>query len=203
MRPLDGPSFAARVMELANAYDPDVVAVQLNVVGSHDAPRLRTVLGDDARSAQLAMLLQATLPGAPSIYYGDEVGLAGGHDPDCRRAFPWDESRWEPGLRDSVRGLLHLRRAERGLRDGSIRVAAAAGSAVAFERGDGESRFIVAVNPGDDGVRLDIRFEHPAGGLRLEPVDLPGFGGIAGTSIEDGGAALDLPPRSGSVLRID
>ena len=114
-------------MELADAYDPDVVAVQLNVLGSHDAPRLRTVLGGDARSAQLAMLLQATLPGAPSIYYGDEVGLAGSHDPDCRRGFPWDESRWEPGLRDSVRALLHLRRAERGLRDGSIRVAGAAG----------------------------------------------------------------------------
>ena len=51
VRPLDGPAFADRVVELANAYDPDVVAVQLNVVGSHDAPRLRTVLGGDARRA--------------------------------------------------------------------------------------------------------------------------------------------------------
>ena len=144
VRPLDGPAFADTVVELASAYDPDVVAVQLNVVGSHDAPRLRTVLGGDARRALLAMLLQATLPGAPSIFYGDEIGLRGGHDPDCRRAFPWDEGRWEPGLRDSVRALLHLRRAERGLRDGPLRVAGAAGSArclrarrrsVAFRRG--------------------------------------------------------------------
>ena len=51
VRPLDGPAFADRVMELAAAYDPDVVAVQLNLLGSHDAPRLRTVLGGDARAS--------------------------------------------------------------------------------------------------------------------------------------------------------
>ena len=63
LRPLDGPAFATRVMELAGAYDPDVVAVQLNLLGSHDAPRLRTVLGDDVTGVRLATLLQATLPG--------------------------------------------------------------------------------------------------------------------------------------------
>ena len=179
VRPLDGPTFADTVVELANAYDPDVVAVQLNVVGSHDAPRLRTVLGGDARRALLAMLLQATLPGAPSIFYGDEVGLVGGHDPDCRGAFPWDEGRWEPGLRNSVRALLHLRRAERGLRDGPLRVAGAAGSAVAFERGEGASQLRRGGQPGDDPVRLDIRLEGSVGGTgRLEPLDLVGLGGI-------------------------
>ena len=44
---------------------------------------------------RLATLLQMTLPGAPCLYYGDEIGLAGGNDPDCRRAFPWDETRWD------------------------------------------------------------------------------------------------------------
>jgi neopullulanase len=203
VRPLDGAGFADRVIELAHAYDPDVVAVQLNVLGSHDAPRLRTVLGGDARRSLLAMLLQATLPGAPSIYYGDEVGLAGGHDPDCRRAFPWDEGRWEPGLRDSVRALLLLRRAERGLRDGSLRVAGHSGPAVAFERGEGASHFVVAVNPGDVGTRLDVRLEGAMGDRgRLEPVDIVGVGGVVGGVFEDGRATLEVPPMSGSVLRI-
>jgi glycosidase len=161
------------------------------------------VLGGDARRALLAMLLQATLPGAPSIFYGDEVGLVGGHDPDCRGAFPWDEDRWEPGLRDSVRALLHLRRAERGLRDEPLRVAGAAGSTVAFERGEGTSQFVVAINPGDDAARLDIRLEgvvDRAG--RLEPVDLVGLGGVRAGPIEDGRATLELSACSGSVLRI-
>ena len=203
VRPLDGPAFADAVVELANAYDPDVVAVQLNVVGSHDAPRLRTVLGGDARRALLAMLLQATLPGAPSIFYGDEVGLMGGHDPDCRGAFPWDEGRWEPGLRDSVRALLHLRRAERGLRDGPLRVAGAAGSAVAFERGEGASHVRRGGQPGDDPARLDIRLEgRSVARGASNHVDLVGLGGITAGPIEDGRATLELPAHSGSVLRI-
>ena len=51
--------------------------------------------GRDRAAYHLAVLLQATLPGAPCVYYGDEIGLEGGNDPDCRRAFPWDEAGWD------------------------------------------------------------------------------------------------------------
>jgi cyclomaltodextrinase len=202
--PLDGPGFAARLMELVNAYDPDVVAVQLNLLGSHDTPRIRTVLGDDVAGVLLATLIQSTLPGAPCIYYGDEVGLAGGNDPDSRRAFPWDQARWDHGLRDAVRAFLHLRSVEPALRDGPLRVIGAAGPAVAFERGSGASRFVVAINPGDSAVRLGLRFEDASGdgGRHLAPFDLPGSGGTSDAPIERGGATLELAARSGSVLRV-
>ena len=204
VRALDGPTFGARVMDLAAAYDRDVVAVQLNLLGSHDAPRLRTVLGDDVGGVWLAALLQATLPGAPCIYYGDEVGLRGGTDPACRGAFPWDEARWEPGLRDSVRALLRLRSAEPALRDGPLRVVGAAGNAVAFERGAGASRFVVAVNAGDSAVRLELRFEDAPGGAggHLATVELPGSTPVGEAPIVNGRAAINLGARSGSVLRI-
>jgi hypothetical protein len=102
-----------------------------------------------------------------------------------------------------VRALLHLRRAERGLRDGPLRVAGAAGSAVAFERGEGAAHFVVAVNPGDAATRLDIRLDGlDADGARLEPIDLAGLGGVTGGPIEDRRATLELPPMSGSILRI-
>ena len=204
VRPLDGPAFGARVMELASAYDPDVVAVQLNLLGSHDTPRLRTVLGDDVTGVRLATLLQATLPGAPCIYYGDEVGLRGGNDPECRAAFPWDEARWEPGLRDAVRALLHLRSAEPALRDGPLRVVGADASAVAFERGAGASRFVVVVNAGESAVRLGLRFEDAPGGAggHLAPIVLPGWGGVGEAPIVNGRASIELVARSGGVLRI-
>ncbi len=204
LRRLDGPAFASRVRELAAAYDPSVVAAQLNLLGSHDAPRMRTVLGGDAARVRLAVLLQATLPGAPCIYYGDEIGLVGGIDPDCRGAFPWGEASWEPGLRDTVRALLRLRSAEPALRDGPLSVVGAAGPAAAYERGSGSARFVVAANPGDAAVRLDLRFsDAPTGaGGHLAPVDIPGLTGIGESRIVDGRATIELPAGSGAVLRV-
>jgi cyclomaltodextrinase len=165
---------------------------------------MRTVLGGDATRVRLAVLLQATLPGAPCIYYGDEIGLVGGSDPDCRGAFPWQEARWEPGLRDTVRALLHLRSAEPALRDGPLSMVGAADSAVAFERGSGAARFVVAANPGDTMVRLDLRFsDAPAGaGGHLASVDIPGLTGIGESRIVDGRATMELPALSGTILRV-
>jgi glycosidase len=204
LRALDAREFATRVLELGASYDRDVVAVQLNILGSHDTPRLRTLLGGDADRVRLATLLQATLPGAPCIYYGDEIGLRGGNDPDCRGAFPWDEGRWEPGLRASVRAMLRLRAAEPALRDGPVRMVGAEGGAVAFERGHGASRFVVAVNADDAAVRLDVRIEDapPGAGGHLVPIELSGLGGVTEAAIVDGNAAIGLAPRSGAVMRV-
>ncbi len=159
LRSLDGPGFAARVMALMGAYDRNIVDVQLNLLGSHDAPRMRTVLGGDLAAVRLATLFQATLPGAPCVYYGDEVGLVGGNDPASRGAFPWDRTRWAPGLRETVRALFQLRSSERALRAGPLRVVGAADGAVAFERGTGSSRFVVVANAGENPVDLTVRFE--------------------------------------------
>ena len=201
--PRDGSAFARRLQELLATYDPATTAVQLNLLGSHDAPRLRTVIGGDVARVSLAFLLQATLPGAPCLYYGDEIGLTGGNDPDCRGSFPWDTARWEPGLRDSVRALLRLRTAEPALRDGPLTIVGAMESAVAFERGVGAARFVVVVNPGA-AVRLPLRFaDAPAGqGGHLAPVSLPGLGGVGEAPILDGQAMLDVAPLGGAVLRI-
>ena len=202
--PRDGAAMGARLVELLGAYDPATVAVQLNLLGSHDAPRLRTVLGGSATRVRIATLLQATLPGAPCLYYGDEIGLLGGNDPGCRGAFPWDETRWEPGLRDSVRGLFRLRAAEPALRDGPLTVLGATGAALAYERGAGASRFVAVANPGDTAVRLSLRFaDAPAGhGGHLAPIALPGLGGVTETAILDGGATLEVEPLAASILRI-
>ena len=204
VRRTSGDAFASRVMELAAAYEPSVVASQLNLLGSHDAPRMRTVLGGDVARVRLAILLQATLPGAPCIYYGDEIGLVGGNDPGCRGSFPWDETRWEPGLRDTVRALLHLRSAEPGLRDSQLTLVGTAEWAVAFERGSGAARFVVAVNAGDSPARLDLRVaDAPAGaGGHLASIPVPGLASIAEARVVDGRATIELAAASGTVLRV-
>ena len=208
LRPLDGPGFARRLEELLAVYDPDVVAVQLNLIGSHDAPRALAVLGGDAAALRMATLLQCTLPGAPSIYYGDEIGLTGGNDPANRASFPWDPARWDTSLHRYVRSLLRLRSSEPALRHGSTIAIAAAGPAFTFERRlDGE-RLVIAVNAGSDEAVAVATLEGVDRG-RLELVDLDGVepgGGpaAAGETVEvvAGTTRFVVPPRSGQVRRL-
>jgi neopullulanase len=208
LRPLDGPAFARRLEELLGAYDPDVVAVQLNLIGSHDTPRALTVLGEDVAALRMATLLQCTLPGAPSIYYGDEIGLTGGNDPACRGSFPWDPSRGDTGLRSYVRALLALRASEPPLRHGSTTAIAVAGPALAFERRVDAARLVVAVNPGTAEAVLDARLEGETDG-RLHVVELAGSViGIGSERRGDpvevvaGAARLIVPARTGLVWRL-
>ncbi len=203
IRAIDGPAFAARLGELLAAYDPDVVAVQFNLLGSHDTPRIRSILGGDADGVRLATLLQLTLPGAPCLYYGDEVGLTGGNDPGCRGAFPWDESRWDAAFHRFVRELVHLRRSEPALRTGSTTVVGAADGAVAVERRLGDTRLVVAVNASDAPARLDLHLDGVGDGARLDRIAPDASTGTEAWSAEpEGAAVIALGPRSGSVLRI-
>ena len=198
---LDGAGFATRLGELLAAYAPETNAVQLNLLGSHDTPRALSLLGGDHEAMELAALLQATLPGAPCIYYGDEVGVMGGIDPDSRRAFPWDRARWNPELYDSIRGSMAVRHAHASLRSDPVTPVSASAGALAFLRGsrDGSSRTAVALNAGDAPQRLSWEGAGPAavvhavGRARTQP---------AAVSAVEGSIAIDLPPRSGVVVRL-
>jgi cyclomaltodextrinase len=86
--------FADEIDRLLNLYRPEITRSQLNLLDSHDMPRFLSCAGGDQASLKLAWLLILSVPGAPCIYYGDEVGVDGEHDPDCRKSFPWDESKW-------------------------------------------------------------------------------------------------------------
>ena len=204
IRPLDGPSFSARLLDLLGVYDADVVAVQLNLLGSHDAPRVLTVLSGDTAALRLATLLQCLLPGAPSIYYGDEIGLQGGNDPACRGAFPWDPARWDTDLRTFVKAVLALRRHEPAFRHGSTVVVGATGDAIAIERRLGQDRLVVAVNAGAEPLDIGVVIDGGATG-RLEPVALDGWDATPvprPSSIVDGRASLAMTARSGGVWRV-
>lgn len=72
----------------------DAVLRSWVVLGSHDQPRLKFFLPDVALRI-MAITLQFTLPGTPALYYGEEVGLEGGPDPDCRRPMPWSPDQWD------------------------------------------------------------------------------------------------------------
>ncbi len=64
---------------------------------SHDTERFKTLVGGNTDKLKLAFLFQMAFPGAPAVYYGDEIGLEGGKDPDSAACFPMEGSRLEPG----------------------------------------------------------------------------------------------------------
>jgi neopullulanase len=198
----DGAGFAAELERLMALYDPAVSAVQLNLLGSHDAPRFRTMAGRDAASYRLAVLLQATLPGAPCVYYGDEVGLEGGNDPECRGAFPWGRDAWDQDALAWTRAVFATRRDLAGLRRGAFRVVGTSGDSLAFVRGAavGSAPVLVAVNAGDRPVDLSIGVAELAG-ARLVDHPLPGGGAGDDPSIADDGTGMvRVPPRTGRIL---
>jgi cyclomaltodextrinase len=199
LRALDGPQFVASLEALLAAYPSQHIAAQLNLLGSHDTPRVITLCGGDEDAVRIAMLLMLGLPGAPSIYYGDEIGLPGRSDPDCRRAFPWDESVWNRSLRAFVRSGLTVRAGEAALRGDGYRTLAADGMACAFERADGASCAMVAVNAGDAPATLTFS---PSAVRTLErPLLATGVGEARLVPAADGGAVVEIPARWGGIWR--
>ncbi len=192
IRRLDGPAFARRLAALMTNYDPAVVAVQLNLIGSHDSPRAVTVLGGDRAALRLAMLLQATLPGAPCTYYGDEIAMEGDLDPDCRRGFPVDPNAGDRDVRAFAQAVFAARGRHVALRRGSVGILAAADQAVAYRREANGRRAIVALNAGATATSLAIP---PGEGSTYRPVELPG---LASGAWSDG--SITLPPQSGLIL---
>lgn len=81
-----------------------------NLIGSHDTARILHLCGEDRKKQKLAAALQLLMPGMPMIYYGDEVGMTGGKDPDCRRGMLWGEDRQNKNMLHWYRRLLQIRR---------------------------------------------------------------------------------------------
>jgi cyclomaltodextrinase len=202
VRRRDGSAFGAELERLMGLYDRAVTEAQLNLLDSHDSPRFRTMAGTDRASYHLAVVLQATLPGAPCTYYGDEIGVEGDHDPDCRRAFPWDEARWDRDGLAWTRAAYAARRALPALRRGSFRVAGSAGDALAFVRGAaaGGAPVLVAVNAGDEPAVVPVVAAELAGTSLVERLAV-GDPGNAGVDVAaDGSATVGLGARSARIL---
>lgn len=114
---LTNEDFEFTINRCYTGYMQQTNDVLFNLLDSHDTKRLRSdVKNLDEYFQQLAVLF--TMPGSPCIYYGTEIAMEGGHDPDCRRCMPWDDI--DKGVYDEriqiIRSLLHLRREEPLLR---------------------------------------------------------------------------------------
>ena len=93
LSPLDGNGFAAKINAMFDLYDWQVNYAQMNMLDSHDMPRALWLLNDDKLAFHQAILCQMTMPGAPCVYYGDEIGLSAGHRPALPRRISLGQTR--------------------------------------------------------------------------------------------------------------
>ena len=121
LKTLDVTAFAQAIEDMCTLYDWEITLAQLNLMDSHDTARLLWTVGEDESAARLCVLFQMTMPGAPCIYYGGEIGMTGATDPYCRAAFPWhDHSAWNESLLSHHRRAIAMRNRHPVLRTGTL-----------------------------------------------------------------------------------
>jgi glycosidase len=173
--------------------------VLMNVIDSHDTARFLTLARGDESALRLAWLFMMCYPGAPCIYYGDETGMEGGKDPDCRRAFQWDERRWNTGLLDYLKGCIALRKAHPALRRGEYQRLLAVGDIYVFGRKLGDETLIVVLNAGQDAWDLRV----PVDAFLGKGAVLQGVWKEGKATVKDGTlTGLCVARRSGLVLEV-
>ena len=189
-------AFARSIGTLLEMYHPNVTSVQLNLLSSHDMARFLSLARGDVSALRLATLFQMTYPGAPSIYYGDEVGLAGGHDPFNREAFPWDSSAWNSDLLHDFQRLIALRKGSPALRRGSYESLLAGDGVHVHLRRLGDESVVVAINTSTATRRVDIPVA-----MLPEGAVLPEAWTHESARVESGLIrGVELAPRSGRVF---
>ncbi|MBQ8833339.1 MAG: glycoside hydrolase family 13 protein [Oscillospiraceae bacterium] len=197
-----GRGFRDTVMSIVENYPPQVWKCNMNLLGTHDTPRILTALVDDFDGTReekakrrlsrnnlevardrlmMASFLQYTLPGSPSLYYGDEALMEGYKDPFNRRTYPWGREDWE--LVAYFRRLGRLRRDCEALRLGDIRF---------FEAGDKHLGFTRSLN----GVEYKIYVNRSG-----DPWDIPAGKVVFGQNIQTiTPDCLTLAPRGFCVV---
>jgi glycosidase len=219
-RVLAPSEFLSRLVSQQEDYAKPAYFDLMNLIDSHDTTRALWTLSagadnDPAAKAadvangkqrlRLASVVQYTLPGMPTVYYGDEVGVTGGDDPDDRRTYPWPQTGGKPDtqLQAHYAALGALRAGTPVLRDGSLipLVADDGNGTVAYGRKDGTQAAVVAIDKGSAAQTVSI----PTTGFVPDGTTftvLYGVGNASGGTATTSGGALEvsLAPLSALVL---
>ena len=214
--------FADRLASQREDYPDAAYYSLMNLLDSHDTERLswtltpgpETTVGREGTPAnvaagklrvRLASLIQFTVPGAPTVYYGDEVGVTGDDDPDDRRTYPWADLGGSPdlGLLAHYTALADLRDELGALTDGDFRILVAddADETVAYGRRTGSAAAIVALNRSGSSRTLSIPVDgYLPDGTPLARRFAVGTSASGSVTVVGGSVELTLPAMSELVL---
>lgn len=178
-----GEALSETVHTVLENYPKCSVDTLMNHLGTHDTARVLTMLGksdsfigdrawqsqqklseqeytEGIKRLKAAAVIQYTLPGVPSLFYGDEAGVQGYGDPFCRATYPWGRENCD--LLDFYKNLGKVRKDCKAFKDGDFYTVYANDNAIAFARKNDKGKAFVAVNRGRDTVSIEIPGEYAA-----------------------------------------
>jgi glycosidase len=180
--------------------------------GNHDVPRFASAVDAAPEKLKLAFGLTLTLRGIPEIYYGDEIGMSGGGDPDNRRDFPggWpgDEhnafsregrTREQQAILECVQALLRLRSKHSALQGGRLWHLASDDSSYIFLRESRDEKLVIAFNDGASSKTVSVSLENTPAGA---PSRASAIFGDAKADLAGQRLTLILPPQSVSIFAL-
>ena len=207
----DASDFRLDMEEIRENYPPAAFHSGLNILGTHDTPRLLTMLGaartpetKDDRAAyrlspeeldmglarlRLGALLLYSFPGSPTVFYGDEAGMQGFEDPLNRGTYPWGQE--DPALLAYFRQLGTLRKQRVSLQCGDICYLYAVGGGLVLRRQSEDEVTVAAMNAGMQPLELSIPW---SGALAKDALTGQQF------FARNGMLRLTLPPVGGVLL---
>lgn len=158
---MDAQTFSEYISSLLMRYPQQANEVLFNLLASHDTARLLTQLGGDKRKLKLTVAFLLTFTGTPCIYYGDEIGLAGENDPDCRKCMIWEEDRQDRELYQTYKQLIRLRKEHPVLRTGEFGFLQSNPQErpLIYERYNDEEHCTVWMNPSGEPAALAQKLE--------------------------------------------
>ena len=191
--------FGANLERLYLSYSQEHNLAHLLPLSTHDTERILTISAGEKKRVRLMALTQFFFPGAPNIYYGDEIGMEGGKDPDCRRAFPWVEGTWDLEYRSFIKKLVQIRHKNPQLRRGTFERVAEDNErkAFVFTRSLNGQKAYLIINASEKEINL----QEEASKWAL-PVGSPLWDVINEREIlfKEGGMALKLSGLEGLIL---
>lgn len=221
-RQISPSEFAARIASIQEDYPQQAYYSLMNLLDSHDTVRILWALTPGAanraekefdlanlaigkQQQKIASLIQFTLPGAPTIYYGDEVALTGNDDPDDRRTYPWADKGGTPDLAmfSHYQTLADLRKANPALTGGDLRILLAddAAGTVAYGRKTAEQAVLVVINRSEEARTVTVPVSgYLPDGIAFNSLYEVGNGGTLSTVVENGLVSVWVAARSAWLL---
>jgi glycosidase len=198
-RDIDSADFKSRLTKVKTIYKEPAKLASLNLIGSHDTERALTIADNNINRLKLAAAFQMSYVGVPMIYYGDEVGISGGKDPDCRRPMIWEASNQNHDLLEWYKKLIEIRTDNPALRTGKLDLVKedVAHNIYSFLRTKEDNKVLVIFNNGNSKVDLEFDLNR----LNLKKEEFTDLLTDKSSATTDNKLKLSLPAYSVKILK--